>query len=148
MTENDNKLVAELRRDAWQKIRQLQEKTGLSAPAIYTKIKKYEQDGIVKRATILPYFKMLGYPIHIIFFIESAHEKFFEEQNAVNTAVVLDDGQIVAECYFSSGAQLDHFVNDMEKHNPQKIKFWLVKKELKREEFFIENNKNHTNPQT
>jgi len=136
MTENDNKLLAELRRDAGQKIRQLQERTGLSAPAIYTKLKKYEQEGIVKRATILPDFKKLGYPIHIIFLIESACENFFEEQSAVNTAVVLDDGQIAAECYFSSGAQLDHFINELEKHNPQKIKFWLVKKELKREEFF------------
>jgi DNA-binding Lrp family transcriptional regulator len=137
MTENDYKLLCALRANAAKKVSQLQRETGLSAPAIYAKMKQYEETGLIKRTTILPDFKKLGY-MHIIFMIENGSEEFFLKNQNVNTAFALDDKKIVAECYFTSGAQLDKFVNALEEQYPSKITFWIVAKELKKEMFFTD----------
>jgi hypothetical protein len=76
--------------------------------------------------------------MHIIFMIENGSEEFFLKNQNVNTAFALDDKKIVAECYFTSGAQLDKFVNALEEQYPSKITFWIVAKELKKEMFFTD----------
>ncbi len=138
MTENDYKLLCALRRDASMKVSKLAKETSMSAPAVYAKKKNYEKQGIVTRTTILPDFRKLGY-MQIIFMIENGSEEFFKNNQNVNTAFALDDKKIIAECFFTSGAQLDKFVNALEEHYQEKITFWIVKTELRKEMFFIDN---------
>lgn len=135
MTENDYKLLCALRRDASKKVSELAKDTAMSAPAVYAKLKNYKKQGIVKRTTILPDFKKLGY-MHILFIVENGSEDFFQNNQNVNTAFALDDKKIIAECFFTSGAQLDRFVNALEEQYPCKITFWVVNKELRKEMFF------------
>ena len=141
MIETDKKLLCALRQSGMLSKHALYKKTGIIAPTIYAKLKKFKDQGFIRKSTVLVNFKKLGFPLQLLFFIEfnnAENAKYFSGKEQVNTLFELEDkNTFVLECIFTSGADVDYFITDLEeKMQPKKILFWPVKNELAREAFF------------
>ncbi|PIN80966.1 hypothetical protein COV16_00120 [Candidatus Woesearchaeota archaeon CG10_big_fil_rev_8_21_14_0_10_34_8] len=139
MNKNDIKVIKALRKNARLKVSMLSDRTSLSVPTVYYKLQKYREEKIIKRFTILPDWKKLGYQFNMLLYVELNDKddllSLTNEKN-VNAIFRLDDlNAYIIECLFTCGVQADKFITELEyKFKVDKIMFWLVK-EAERELF-------------
>ncbi|MEK6922071.1 MAG: Lrp/AsnC family transcriptional regulator [Nanoarchaeota archaeon] len=131
MDERDFLLLNALRENSRCSLKQLQDKTDLASPTLYKRIQRLFTQGIIRKATVIIDWKKAGFPIHLFFSVEADQnifQQFIETQKCVNTLFVLrGERQCFFEAYFSSGAEADKFITEMEeKVKPTQIYFWEV----------------------
>lgn len=139
MKESDKKLLCALRTEAFQSMKGLSKQTGIPIPTLYYKLKKLKERGIIRKTTVLMDFQKLGYPLHILLYLDLLGSDFsyFLGKNEVNTLYELDNmHSCFLECYFESGAALNRFLTALETTlQPKKVLFWVVHNDNFRERF-------------
>jgi len=136
MNEKDFLLLEALRENGKYSLKQLQEKTNLSLSAISKKIQRLYTQGIIRKATVLIDWKKAGYLIHLFFSVEAEQknfQQFIDMQKCVSALFILkDEKRCFFEAYFSSGAEADKFITEMEeKVKPTSLYFWEVENSKK-----------------
>lgn len=139
MRKSDKKLLCALRAEAFQTMKGLSKNTGIPIPTLYYKIKQLKEKQIIRKTTVLMDFKKLGYPLHILLYldIQDIDFSYFLGKNEVNTMYELDNAHsCFMECYFESGAALDRFLTALETTlQPKKVLFWVIHSDNFRERF-------------
>lgn len=141
MSENQKQLLQALRRDAFLTMAQIHRETGINLQTLHANLRNAQEKKIIKKATVLLDAQKLGYSHHIIFlftFHNGRDIEFLQNKEAVNLIFELDEKHhYLVEAFFESGVSLDKFITEIEEKTQLKnIKFWLVRSEIVREQFF------------
>lgn len=115
-------LLKVLREDARKPYTELAGIFGVSEAAVRKRIRKLEEEGVIKRYTVVVDLRKLGYNVHVLMGIDASPEKFLrivdelkEMEEVVNLYTSTGDHMILAECWFKDSQELSEFVKRLNK---------------------------------
>ncbi len=139
VTEEDLKIISHLRRDARRPLTEISREIGLPTSTIFTKIKKIEEDYVIKHTSLID-FKQLDYPIRVNFAIKAKDRDkvlaFLNNNRSINSiSSVMHDFDFFVESVCRNMTELADFTSSLQDMDLEKLREHHIIEELKREEF-------------
>ena len=146
LTNKEILLLSNLRADGRQSITKLSRKTKIPISTIYDKLKRYEEEHLIKKYTPILDFTVLGYAVRITLLVRVPPEQktqakeFFQKNKAVNTCYrVHTVYDFLIEALFKSLEDVQIFLDATEQGMQVTAKeVYYMLEECKKEDFFAE----------
>ncbi|MEM1517523.1 MAG: Lrp/AsnC family transcriptional regulator [Nitrososphaerota archaeon] len=115
-------LIKLLREDARRSYTELAGVFGVSEAAVRKRIRKLEEEGVIKKYTVVVDLRKLGYNVHVLIGIDASPEKFLyivdelkKIEEVINLYTSTGDHMMLAECWFKDSQELSEFVKKINK---------------------------------
>jgi len=125
LDKTDILILEELSKNSRMTMKELGEKVHLTGPATSARVTKLEESGVIEGYTIAVNQVKLGFFIHAFITImmkDIFHQSYLsfiktQEQYIVNNFKISGDGCYLLECKFPSYEQMNHFLEELNKHH-------------------------------
>ncbi|MBN2052723.1 hypothetical protein JW756_04435 [Candidatus Woesearchaeota archaeon] len=144
ISQADLKFISILRQNARETLTSISKRTGIPVSTLYEKLKKHEEELILKHTTLLDFSK-LGYMCRANILLRTNRESreklgsYLKVHQVVNNMVKINNGyDYMIEGVFVHIKQLEDFLEELEESFPiEEKKIHYVICDVKREEFLI-----------
>ena len=113
-------LIRVLKEDARRPYVDLARIFGVSEAAVRKRIRRLEEEGVIRKYTVVVDLRRLGYGVHVLIGLDASPEKFLsvvEElkklDEVINLYTSTGDHMMLAECWFKDSQELSEFVKKL-----------------------------------
>ncbi len=119
LDEVDSLILAELSKNARASLKEISRKLGVPTSTVFTRIRKLEDKGIIKRYTVIVDPQKLGYTITAVIhfsvegpYLEQIEKNLSQHPNIIGLYDTTGDFDIIAIVRFRSMDELDRFIKN------------------------------------
>lgn len=141
MKEKEAQIMTSLRNNARESLTKMSRKTGIPVSTIYERLKKFEKKVIKKHTCILD-FQELGYDLRLTVLLKTRTQekeqikKHLRGHHSVNTIMRINNGyDYLIEAIFKNMAEVQTFLDELDKKGARKREEYYVLEEIARENF-------------
>jgi DNA-binding Lrp family transcriptional regulator len=145
MAEKELVILSHLRQDARKNLTAISKETGIPVSTIFDKLRRYEEEGMIKKHTAMLDFSKLGYEVkvHIALKVPREHRDslrtYLLKEPLVNSVYRINNGyDFMIEAFFKNINDVHEFVEGLERFRVKSPEEYYVLEEIKKEAFMAD----------